>query len=224
MRTRRGALPLLRPALLVAALMLLAALFALTPSDTAQAQEPPASSGETSGYSGPTPTPPPEHRVPVDWPLIPSGLGPGDSFRLLFLTSTKRNAASGDIQVYIDFVTGRAAAGHASIQGFSSDFRPVISTDGPSNIHAQSVISYSSTGQAGAPGHVPVYWLNGEKVADWAGDFWDNSWDSHAARKRVWVVAWGVVGRQAGLDRLESQWIPQLRRRQLPERPHRPAT
>ena len=158
------------------------AFLVLLPSDTAQAQEPPASSGETSGYSGPTPTPPPEHRVPVDWPLIPSGLGPGDSFRLLFLTSTKRNAASGDIQVYIDFVTGRAAAGHASIQGFSSDFRPVISTDGPSNIHAQSVISYSSTGQAGAPGHVPVYWLNGAKVADWAGDFWDNSWDSHAAR------------------------------------------
>ena len=174
------------------------AFLVLLPSDTAQAQEPPASSGETSGYNGPDPTPPPEHRVPVDWPLIPDGLGPGDSFRLLFLTSTKVPATSGNIATYIGYVTNRAAAGHASIQGFSNDFRPLISTDAPSDIHAQSVISYSAAGQAGAPGHVPVYWLNGDKVADWADDFWDNSWDSHAARSEFgWLLGGSLDDKRA---------------------------
>ena len=66
----------------------LLALLVLSSSDTAQAQGPPSQQGEVSGYDGPEPTPAPEFRVPVDWPLIPSGLGPGDSFRLMFLTST----------------------------------------------------------------------------------------------------------------------------------------
>ena len=149
---------------------------------------------------GPAPTPPPEHRVPVDWPLIPSGLGPGDSFRLLFLTSTKVQrqlpATSRSTSAIVDGPGRRRPRQHPGT--FSSDFRPVISTDGPSNIHAQSVISYSSTGQAGAPGHVPVYWLNGEKVADWAGDFWDNSWDSHAARSEFgWLLGGSLDDKRA---------------------------
>ena len=102
----------------------------------------------------------------------------------MFLTSTKRNAESGNIADYVTFVTGRAAAGHASIRPYSADFRPVISTDGPSNIHATTVISYVTDPNvpADAPGRVPVYWLNGAKVADNSQDFFDNSWDSHAAR------------------------------------------
>ncbi len=181
------------------------AFLVLASSDAALAQGPPAQQGETSGYNGPDPTPPPEYRVPVNWPLIPKDadgnnlVGPGGSFRLMFLTATKRNAQSGNIQDYIDFVTGRAAAGHASIQGFSADFRPVISTDGPSNIHARSVISYhmASEGSNG-PGRVPVYWLNGEKVADNSRDFFDNSWDSHTARdSRGLVVPGSLEGKRA---------------------------
>ena len=166
------------------------AVLVLASSDTAQAQEPPAQQGETSGYNGPAPTPAQEYRVPVNWPLIPKDangnnlVGPGGSFRLMFLTSTKRNAESGNIADYVTFVTGRAAAGHASIRPYSADFRPVISTDGPSNIHATTVISYVTDPNvpADAPGRVPVYWLNGAKVADNSQDFFDNSWDSHAAR------------------------------------------
>ena len=30
-------------------------------------------------------------KVPSDWSLIPAGLGPGDSFRLIFGSSTERN-------------------------------------------------------------------------------------------------------------------------------------
>ena len=186
-RFRGGAVSALRrvaPLPLLLLLLGVLAFLVLLPSDTAQAQEPPASSGETSGYSG-DPTPPPENRVPVDWPLIPSGLGPGDSFRLLFLTSTKRNAASGDIQDYIDFVTARAAAGHDAIKPYAGDFRPVISTDAPSDIHAVSVISYYAENPSNGPGRVPVYWLNGAKVADISWDFFDNSWDNHDPRNEL---------------------------------------
>ncbi len=182
-------------------LLLLGALafLALLPSDTAQAQ-PPAQQGETSGYNGPAPTPPPEYRVPENWPLIPRDangnklVGPGGSFRLMFLTSTSRNAASGNIQDYIDFVTGRAAAGHANIQPYAGDFRPVISTEGPSWIHAVSVISYFIQGGSSieGSGRVPVYWLNGAKVADNSHDFFDNSWDSRQARNESGSVVGGL--------------------------------
>ena len=46
--------------------------------------------------------------VPSDWGLIPSGLGAGDSFRLLFLSSTERNAESANISDYNSFVQGNA--------------------------------------------------------------------------------------------------------------------
>ena len=201
MTTLRRVAPL--PLLLILGVL---AFLLLAPSDTALAEGPPSQSGETSGYDGPAPTPVPEHRVPVDWPLIPSGLGPGDSFRLLFLTSNKRNATSGDIAVYNSFVAGRAAAGHSAIQGFSGDFRAVISTAAPSNIAAQQNLSFSSynTWIEQAAGNVPVYWLNGAKVADASWDFFDDSWDSHDARnewgasmanislseKRAWTGSW----------------------------------
>ena len=35
-----------------------------------------------------------------DWSLKPSGLGVGDEFRLIFLSSTKRNATSSNIGTY----------------------------------------------------------------------------------------------------------------------------
>ena len=45
-----------------------------------------------------TPAAPPEIAVPNDWSLIPTGLGAGDKFRLLFLSSTKTDGESYDIQ------------------------------------------------------------------------------------------------------------------------------
>ena len=160
----------------------------------------------TGNYDGPSPEPPPEYRVPVDWPLIPAGLGPGDSFRLLFLTSTKRSATSTDIGHYISFVHERAANnGHSAIQPYAADFRPVISTEHDPNdpnedgIDARAVISYfmASEGSHG-PGRVPVYWLNGGKVADDSDDFFDNSWDSHVARnEQGWVVQGSLDDKRA---------------------------
>ena len=65
-----------------------------------------------------------------DWALVPSGLGPGDSFRLLFITSGTRDGTSSSIGTYNTFVQNAAASGHTAIRGYSSGFRVVGSTRG----------------------------------------------------------------------------------------------
>ena len=42
--------------------------------------------------------------VASDWALIPTGINAGDSFRLIFVTSTTRNAQSSNIADYNTFV------------------------------------------------------------------------------------------------------------------------
>ncbi len=105
--------------------------------------------------------------VPADSPLVPTGLGPGDSFRLLFVTSTSVKAESADIADYNGFAQARAAA-NTNLADFSGRFRALISTAGV-NIKDNS----ATTGTG-----VPVHWLGGEKVADDYADFYDLSWDS----------------------------------------------
>ena len=51
-------------------------------------------------------------QVTQSWAFTPAGLNVGDEFRLLFLTSTGRDATSTDIDVYNTFVQTAAAAGH----------------------------------------------------------------------------------------------------------------
>ncbi|MYH96530.1 MAG: hypothetical protein F4129_08475 [Acidimicrobiia bacterium] len=109
--------------------------------------------------------------VASDWALVPSGLTDGDQFRLLFVSSTKRDASSTDIAVYNSFVQARAAAGHSAIRSHSSLFRAVAATEGEDAIDNTHMYV---TG-------VPVYWLGGAKVADDYDDFYDNAWDSVAS-------------------------------------------
>ena len=42
--------------------------------------------------------------VPNNWSLKPAGIDPGERFRLIFLSSTKRDATSTDIETYNTFV------------------------------------------------------------------------------------------------------------------------
>ena len=60
-----------------------------------------------------------------DWSLKPSGLGVGDEFRLIFLSSTKRDASSSSISTYNTWIQARAAAGHDDIQAYSDGFTVV---------------------------------------------------------------------------------------------------
>ncbi|MCY3562576.1 MAG: hypothetical protein OXH26_01440 [bacterium] len=107
--------------------------------------------------------------------LIPSGLGYGDRFRLLFVTSTKHSASSVDIADYNSVVQTRAAAGHSEIAGFASGFRVVASTA------AVDATDNSDTNATVDGAGVPIYWLGGDKAADDYADFYDGDWDSRAA-------------------------------------------
>ena len=112
--------------------------------------------------------------VPADWALTPEGLSAGDEFRLLFLTSTKRDATSSDIDDYNTFVRTRAAAGHAGIQDYSQGFYAVASTaDDDARDNTETTYTASDKG-------VPIYWLGGNQLADDYEDFYDGTWDEEA--------------------------------------------
>ena len=112
--------------------------------------------------------PPPDPTVvPETWSLKPSGLSLGDEFRLLFLSSTKRDGSSTDIATYNTFVQTRAAAGHTDIQAYSDGFTVVGCTE---DVDARDNTYTIGTG-------VPIHWLNGNKVADDYADFYDEDWD-----------------------------------------------
>ena len=115
--------------------------------------------------------------VPADWSLIPTGLSTGDKFRLLFLSSTKRNASSTDIADYNTFIQTRAAAGHTDIRDYSADFRAVGCT-ADTDARDNTKTTYTTTDKG-----VPIYWLNGAKAADQYEDFYDGSWDDEANDK-----------------------------------------
>ena len=107
--------------------------------------------------------------VPSNWPLKPPGLNVGDEFRLLFMGKNSRNADSTDIAVYDAYVQGRIAdIGHADIKAYASHFKVLGST--------ATVNARTHTGTTGTGG-VPIYWLDGAKVADNYADFYDGSWN-----------------------------------------------
>ena len=105
--------------------------------------------------------------VPRNWPLLPEGLNAGDEFRLLFLTPSGHQPYSTDIEYYNNIVQAHAADGHADIRAFSSWFRVLGSTP--------DVDARDNTGTTGTG--VPIYWLNGNKVADDYADLYDDTWD-----------------------------------------------
>ena len=110
--------------------------------------------------------------VPHGWELTPSGLTAGQQFRLLFITNSQIDGSSPSIGTYNSFVQTSAANGHAAIRRYGSQFRVVAST---ATVDARDNTSTTGTG-------VPIYWLNGSKVADNYGDFYDGSWDDYGSR------------------------------------------
>ena len=115
--------------------------------------------------------------VPSNWSLKPTAVTAGTQFRLLFLSSTMRNASSTDIADYNTFVQGLAAAGHTDIQDYSAGFRAVGCT-ADTDARDNTSTTYTSTDKG-----VPIYWLNGAKAADEYEDFYDGSWDDEANDK-----------------------------------------
>ena len=107
-----------------------------------------------------------------DWPLIPTGLGPGDSFRLLFIT--------GGIQATSNLVGPYNAKAQSdantnvNLRPMKDHFRALVQ---PWNsAHHMKPNSRTRSTDLGASD--PIYWLSGPKVADDYADFYDGSWDS----------------------------------------------
>ena len=129
-----------------------------------------------------------EVEVPPGWSLIPSGLSAGDTFRLLFVTGTANPTAT-DIADYNTFVQTQAAAGHADIADYSSWFRVVGST-AATDARDNTGTTYTADDKG-----VPVYWLDGVKVADDYENFYDGGWDDEANPK-------GADGATVTVDRV----------------------
>ena len=133
-----------------------------------------AQRGHKVDAAEPLPTPAPacsaEIRVPSNWALKPSGVDAGGKFRLLFVTSTRRNAESTNIADYNSYVQGRARAGHSAIRAYDAGFRAVGSTQAV-NARVNTCTQSSDTDAA-------VYWLNGDKAAADYADFYNGSWDN----------------------------------------------
>ena len=112
--------------------------------------------------------------VPPDWPLIPSGteIVPGDTFRLLFVTSSKRDATSSDIGEYNTHVQNAAnnAQAQVAIKQFAKGFKVVGCTT--------AVNARANTDSEAGDLDAPIYWLNGVKAADDYADFYDGNWDN----------------------------------------------
>ena len=100
------------------------------------------------------------HAVPI---LVPAGLSVGDTYHLVFVTSTKRDALTNTINVYNTFVqntANSAGLGDINWKVIGSTFvRQGVFTNAIDNINVQG----------------PVFRLDGVLVANNSADLWDGS-------------------------------------------------
>jgi hypothetical protein len=106
--------------------------------------------------------------------VVPTGLNPGDQYRLVFVTDGTRDATSTNINDYNTFVTnevtGSALATQLTTAGFTPSaitWKAIGSTD--------SVAARDNTGTNPSSTGVPIYLIDGNRVANNNADLWDGS-------------------------------------------------
>lgn len=102
---------------------------------------------------------------------VPTGLNPGDQYRLVFVTAGFRDASSSDISVYNDFVTA-AANSSAELLALGTTWRVIGSTTSVNALVNTGTVP--STAAGGTLG-VPIYNLGDLLVASSNDDLWDGS-------------------------------------------------
>ena len=124
--------------------------------------------------------------VDPSWELIPSGLGPLDEFRLIFVTAEKRktNDNTAEITVFNKFVQQQAGNGLTALRAYKDNFRVVGST---LNTNVKDNTNTSGNHQ------IPIYWVKGEKVATGYNDFYDGSWQSKNPTDQNGIILSGTV-------------------------------
>ena len=108
------------------------------------------------------------YTIPYDWAFKPAGLGEDDRFRLLVVTGDKYIGLPNSTTNYDNILRNdiRIHSSNTVIHPYYSLFKALISTP---TVDARDHTSTTGTG-------MPIYWLNGAKVADSYTDFYDGSW------------------------------------------------
>ena len=101
--------------------------------------------------------------------IVPPGLSEGDPYRLVFLTSSKMTAQSTDIAVYNAFVDGVAKSTNSFLKSIDTTWTAIASTS--------SVSAINNTNTPTSTTDIPIYLIDGNKVADNYADLWDGSID-----------------------------------------------
>ena len=103
--------------------------------------------------------------------VVPPGLAPGAQYRLVFVTAGTRDGTSDNIDDYNTFVTnqvtGSALANALSGAGLTTTWKAIGST--------ASVAARDNTGTNPSSTGVPIYLIDGNRVANNNADLWDGS-------------------------------------------------
>lgn len=155
------------------------------------------------------------YTVPFDWALKPAGLARGDQFRLLFVTSQLRDADGAGLGVYNTFVQDSAKVGHPAISDSCANQFKVVGSTRSRNARSNTGM-WDPNANGGAGGHadadspIPIYWMNGARLADGYADFYDGSWGNYDKMdENGRPVSWREVVTGSGDDgtRLENYEI-----------------
>ena len=134
-------------------------------------------------------------------PLVPGALHVGDTFQLVFATSTMTNALSADIATYNTFVQGVAGGGGSLVAHLGVAWKAIGTTP-------------TVTAPVNAPVSAPVYRVDGVKVADDYADLWDgtidnpiNKTESGGTPPRGWHPDISVWTGHRGTENLGTTWV-----------------
>ncbi len=119
----------------------------------------------------------------VTWTgIVPDCLTTGDSYRILFITSTPGGAGNPDITEYNNFLQGQADA----VPEFAGiTFRVLGSTF--------DVSARENTMTTGAGANIRTFYYRGRKVADDYNDLYDATWDTDEGRDQQGATVAGDV-------------------------------
>ena len=110
-------------------------------------------------------------------PLIPAGLGVGDTFHLAFVTTTTTTGESADVGYYNTFVINAANDAGSLVAGKGWTWYAIVSTT--AGVNAIDNTQTTGTGY-------PIYDVNGTKIADDYLDLWDGTIDAE-----LWIQQTG---------------------------------
>ncbi|WP_375329194.1 PEP-CTERM sorting domain-containing protein [Microcystis sp. BLCC-F210] len=133
--------------------------------------------------------------------VVPTDLAPGDQYRLVFVTAGTRDAQSLNIDDYNTFVTNQATGGtpgidtalDTALNGAGFD----LSTITWKAIGSTSAVdARDNTGTNPSSTGVPIYLIDGNRVANNNADLWDgslqhpinrNNLDEISSHNRIWT-------------------------------------